>query len=161
MFDVNWTDPDVEKVGDRKARKEKEHESHDGADARLSKRGSTSTRRSSSSADKSAKTQSTAEKTSSWFGSLKKKNRLSAKSKTSHPSELRIPVPGTNTVTPSLPTSSTFNSDISAATLLSDASPESRLYPDAQYVVAPTNALWYQTEDARILQSTGKTRLRI
>jgi hypothetical protein len=156
MFAVTWSDPGIEKVGERKARKEKEQGSQDGEDSRLSKRGSTSTRRSSSSADKSVLTKSTGDKPSNWFGSVSlKKNRLSSKSKISHASDLHIPIPEANTVTPSLPTASTFCSKSSTTTFLTDNYPESQKKFDAHLMLEPFKTSWHEAADSSTVQSKG------
>ncbi|KAB5563408.1 hypothetical protein GE09DRAFT_781453 [Coniochaeta sp. 2T2.1] len=154
MFDVHWTNPDTEKVGERKARKEREQDFHggqDGQDARLAKRHSTSTRRSSSSAEKSTMTKSTGDKAASLFGSFGlKKNRLSSKSKISHASDLRIPIPEANTVTPSLPTASTFGSTFSSSDFLGENSPESQVNL-MNYQLEPLNRSWVQLDESPVI----------
>ena len=156
MFDVHWTNPDTEKVGERKARKEREHGHKDGQDARQAKRHSTSTRRSSSSADKSTMTKSTGEKTSSLFESLGlKKNRLSFKSKISHASDLRIPIPEANSVTPSLPTASTFGSTFSTSDLWAENSPESQINL-MNYQLEPLNKSWVRLDESSVITGRGK-----
>ncbi|KAB5575921.1 hypothetical protein GE09DRAFT_609310 [Coniochaeta sp. 2T2.1] len=154
MFDVHWTNPDTEKVGERKARKEREQDfqgGQDGQDARLAKRHSTSTRRSSSSADKSTMTKSTGEKAASLFGSFGlKKNRLSSKSKISHASDLRIPIPEANAVTPLLPTASTFGSTFSSSDFLGENSPESQVNL-MNYQLEPLNRSWVQLDETPVI----------
>lgn len=159
MFDVTWTDPGVEKVGERKARKEKEHDLQARQDALSSKRGSTSTRRSSSSADKSTMTRSTGDKASSLFGSFSlKKKRLSSKSKTSHASDLRIPIPEASTVTPSLPTASTFCSTFSSTDFLGQDPSQSKGNLDAKYLPEPIDTTWGQSEGFQTLSTQGNSR---
>lgn len=157
MFDVDWNDPSIEKVGERRARKEKEQTARDGEDSQRSKRASTSTRRSSSSADKSFLTKSTADKPSSWFGGVSLKNRLSSKSQISHPSDLRIPIPEARTATPSLPTTSTFCSNFSSLSFLDDIPAGSRTNLDSRSVSDSVNA-GDQSESSHIPQTRGNPR---
>lgn len=156
MFDVTWTDPGVEKVGERKARKEKEQDSQVGQDDRFSKRVSNSTGRSSSSAGKSTMTKAIVNKPSSLFGgfSLRKK-RLSSKSKLSRGSDLQIPIPGPNTATPSLPTASTFCSTFSSADFFGQDSSRLRMNPDARHALEPVDTSWDQLEDFQIVPNRG------
>ncbi|OIW29830.1 hypothetical protein CONLIGDRAFT_702076 [Coniochaeta ligniaria NRRL 30616] len=158
MFDVDWADDGVEKVGERKARKEKAQDSQVGQDGQSSKRGSTtSTRGSSSSAEKSTTTKSTGGKASSLFGSLSlRKNRLSSKSKL-NASELRIPAPEANTVTPSLPTTSTFCSTFPSTGFSGENSPDSQLNRDMR---EPGDTSWERSEDYQILSTRESSVLR-
>lgn len=161
MFDVIWTDPGLEKVGERKARKEQEHEQEfkDGQD-RHSKRGSVSTRRSSSSAGKSTTTKSTGEKAAGLFGNFSlKKKRLSSKSKISHASDLRIPIPEVNTVTLALPTASTFCSTFSSTDFLLEPSPNPESHSDAKSPLDPQDTAWWEQarESSPIISHGGKS----
>ena len=158
MFDVIWTDPGVETVGNRKARKEQEQEQgfRDSEDARLSKRGSTSTRRSSSSADKSAMAKYAGDKASGIFRSFGlKKHRLSSKSKISHASDLRIPIPEANTVTPSLPTASTFRSEFSSTDFLGERSLYSQSQFDPKESLDQLEPWWEQSQESQISLTRG------
>jgi hypothetical protein len=150
MFEIVWTDPEIETVGQRKARKEKEQEAKDArsqSESQASDRRSvltTSTNRSSSSTNKasssSSKNGGDSIKSSSFFGFTLKKKRMSAKSKINLALDLYIPIPEGNTIPPSLPTASTFGSTFSSTDFaLDDRSPKSMAPLDGKYPVEPVD----------------------
>lgn len=165
MFDISWSDPGSEKVGERKARKEREQEVRD---AQSSSQGSrrtssltTSTSRSSSSADQSvfsgsSRNGASSAKSGNLFGFAMKKKRISAKGKSKLATELQIP---SHTISPSLPTASTARSTVSSTDFaLNDKSPTAAVPKKGKYLIERVES---SDPDARNGSKSGKLPRRL